>query len=257
MDELIVLGSSSGVPTGRRFSSAYALTAAGKSFLIDCGAPASTLLYRYGLDPFDIEAVFISHWHLDHIAGLGLFLLQNRQRPGKLSVYGPKGTMGKIRNMLSESFLTFDKFESFLNITNIKPGKKYKSGLISVKYFKTEHLEQAKYKANFGPKAVACGMIISGPGWRVVYSGDVRSPSELSAHIGRCDLLIHEMSHVRPEEVAEFAEAAKIPWVLVSHIALEYDRHPEKIIRAFSGRYSGRLTIAEDGTRLNLPVHGS
>ncbi len=57
-DELLVLGSASGQPTGRRFASAYALQAAGKLFLIDCGAPVSTLLYRYNLDPTDVQAVF-------------------------------------------------------------------------------------------------------------------------------------------------------------------------------------------------------
>jgi len=37
-DELLVLGSSDGLPNGRRFSSAYTLTVAGKLYLLDCGA---------------------------------------------------------------------------------------------------------------------------------------------------------------------------------------------------------------------------
>jgi ribonuclease Z len=92
-DELIVLGSSSGVPTKQRFPSAYALRVTGKLFLIDCGAPVSTLLYRYELDPLDVKAVFLSHWHMDHVAGLGMFLTQshNLKRKNSLRVYGPLG----------------------------------------------------------------------------------------------------------------------------------------------------------------------
>ena len=109
-DELLVLGSSSGQPTGRRFATAYALTVASKLFLIDCGAPVSTLLYRYDLDPTDVQAIFLSHWHVDHIANLGLFLSQNRllKRPSPLNIYGPRGTPSKTRRLLTDSFLLPD-----------------------------------------------------------------------------------------------------------------------------------------------------
>ncbi len=96
-DELLVLGSSSADPIQRRFSSAYALVVTGRLFLIDCGAPVSNLLYNYGFDAVDVQAVFLSHWHMDHVAGLGLFLTHNHQRHrlNKLTVYGPQGTRGK------------------------------------------------------------------------------------------------------------------------------------------------------------------
>ncbi len=253
-DELLVIGSSSGQPTGRRFPSAYALTAAGKLFLIDCGAPVSTLLYRYDLDPTEVQAVFLSHWHMDHVAGLGLFLTQNQllKRPNHLNVFGPRGTRGKIRRLLAASFQNYQEFTYDLNITNVKPPQKIKEALIRVKYFKTRHLEQVECKAEYGRKAVACGMVIDGPGWRIVYSGDLKSPHELSGYVDSCDLLIHEMTHHRPEAVADFAATANIPHVLVSHIGPEFDETPEKIAEAFEGRYAGKLTVAEDGTKIHL-----
>lgn len=253
-DELLVLGSSSGQPTGRRFASAYALTVAGKLFLIDCGAPVSTLLYRYDLDPTDVQAVFLSHWHMDHVAGLGLFLAQNQllKRPSPLNLYGPRGTRGKIGRLLTDSFLLPDEFCYELNVANVKPGKKIKEALLGVTFFKTRHLERTRYKTMFGRKAIACGMVINGPGWRIVYSGDLRSPTELSTYVEGCDLLIHEMTHQSPEDVADFVATAEVPHVLISHIDPEFDEEPEKIIEVFKGRYSGKLTVAEDGTRVQL-----
>jgi ribonuclease BN (tRNA processing enzyme) len=157
--------------------------------------------------------------------------------------------------LLTDSFLLPYELSYPLDVINIKPKKKhkYKEALIRVTYFKTQHLERSRYKTRFGRKAVACGMIITGPGWRLVYSGDLRSPKELASRVAGCDLLIHEMSHARPEEVASFATDAKIPHVLISHIDPEFDDEAsEKIIQAFKGRYSGKLTIAEDGTRVRL-----
>jgi ribonuclease Z len=253
-DELIVLGSSSGLPTRRRFAPGYALTAAGKLFLLDCGAPASTLLYRYDLDPVEVEAVFVSHWHMDHIANLGLFLSQNRllKRTSSLAIYGPRGTRGKVRRLLSDSFLLPDELGYKLTLTNIECNELYKEALLQVTYFKTQHLEKPKLKTQFGSKATACGMVIDGPGWRVVYSGDLTSPQELGPYIEGCDLLVHEMTHVDPEAVAEFAAAAKVPQVLISHIGPDFDEAPEKIVEAFAGRYRGKVSVAEDGTRVRL-----
>lgn len=253
-DELIVLGSGSSVPSRRRFTSAYALRVAGKLFLVDCGAPVTTLLYRYDLDPLDINAIFLSHWHMDHIAGLGLMLTQShhRQRSKKLTVYGPRGTKGKVKRLLDDVFYLVDDLQYELSLTNIKPGKSYEEALLRVTFFKTDHLNKPKQKTNFGPRAIACGMVLDGPGWRIVYSGDLSNTSELTSYVEDCDLLIHEVSGHRPEIIAEFADAAKIPYLLLSHIGPEYNETPEKIAAACAGRYRGQLIIAEDGTRLSL-----
>lgn len=191
---------------------------------------------------------------MDHVANLGLFLTQNRllNRPSQLNVYGPRGTRGKIRRLLAASFQDVADLGYELNVTNIKCPQKIKEALIRVEYFKTRHLEHVDCKAEYGRKAVACGMVITGPGWRIVYSGDLRYPEELSGYVDGCDMLIHEMAHHRPDDVADFAETANIPHVLISHIGPEFDETPGKIAEAFHGRFSGKLTVAEDGTKVTL-----
>lgn len=253
-DELIVVGSSSAIPTQRRFPSAYALNVTGKLFLVDCGAPVSTLLYRYNLDPIEVEAIFLSHWHIDHVANLGLLLSHNhqRRRSRKLQVYGPRGTRGKIWRLLNDSFMLPENLSYKLKATNIKPGIIYKQALLRTTFFETQHLDRPELKTHFGNKAIACGMILNGPGWRIVYSGDLASPDELAPYVKNCDLLIHEMAHHPPEVVARFAESAKIPHVLVSHIDPKFDDTPEKIEKAFAKHYSGNLIVAADGVRISL-----
>jgi ribonuclease BN (tRNA processing enzyme) len=154
--------------------------------------------------------------------------------------------------LLTDSFLLPNELSYPLKITNIKRKKRYKEALIRVNYFKTGHLETPGYKTRFGNKAVAYGLAIAGPGWRLVYSGDVGSPNDLAPYVANCDLLIHELTHVDPEEVADFAETTQVPHVLLSHLRPEFDDASEKIFELFTSRYSGRLTIAEDGTKVLL-----
>jgi ribonuclease BN (tRNA processing enzyme) len=191
---------------------------------------------------------------MDHVAGLGLFLTQNhlRKRPTPLTVYGPRGTRGKIRRLLRDSFLLLDELSYPLKVRNIKAQKKYKEALVEIDYFKTRHLERSRYKKRFGNKAVSYGMIITGPGWRVVYSGDLRSSLELAPYLDGCDLLIHEITHPSLEKLGEFIETTSVPHLLLSHIKPEQDEAPEKIGQILADRFSGQLTIARDGTKIQL-----
>ena len=64
------------------------------TFLIDCGVTTLIGMRRLGLQPNDIDTVFVSHLHGDHFGGLPWLLVDalyvsNRKRP--LVVTGPKG----------------------------------------------------------------------------------------------------------------------------------------------------------------------
>ena len=77
MMEIIFLG------TGDAFSKQYYQTNLLLRFndtnlLIDCGSTCSTSLYHLGIPLGEIQNVFISHLHSDHIGGLEELALQNR-----------------------------------------------------------------------------------------------------------------------------------------------------------------------------------
>ena len=90
MSELVVIGSASATPMPDRFCSTYALVAGPDTYLLDCGAPVSTLLYHVGLDPMAVNAVFLSHWHIDHVAGRPLLISQQNC----LGARDPSGSTG-------------------------------------------------------------------------------------------------------------------------------------------------------------------
>ena len=87
---LTVLGSSSALPTSKRFPSAHVLNVHEHFFLIDCGEGTQMQLRKYKIKISKINHILISHMHGDHIFGLpGLFSTFNLLgRKNDLFVYG-------------------------------------------------------------------------------------------------------------------------------------------------------------------------
>jgi ribonuclease Z len=93
-------GTAGSVPTARRGLPALLLRAGGDRILFDCGEGTQQQLLRsVGLP--DLDAVFITHYHLDHWLGLvGMiktFDLRGRERP--LAVHGPPGLKALIAGL--------------------------------------------------------------------------------------------------------------------------------------------------------------
>lgn len=89
---LTVLGSGDAFASGGRLQSGYVLGAGGWRALLDAGPTTLAALARTGTAPDAIDAVFISHLHGDHYAGLPFLLLDAlvaHPRRGPLGVYGP------------------------------------------------------------------------------------------------------------------------------------------------------------------------
>ena len=69
----------------------------GRAFLFDCG-DIHTLTPR---EAVKIEALFISHAHIDHMVGFGSLLRFFLYREKPLRIYGPVGTIARINGQLS------------------------------------------------------------------------------------------------------------------------------------------------------------
>src|ERR1043165_5180458 len=96
--KLTVLGSGTALPHPRRSSSAHWLDCEGGSLLLDISGPAIHRMAEEGCDWANLDAVWVSHFHLDHVGGLAPFLFgtkyapQTQARTKPFTVYGPRGT---------------------------------------------------------------------------------------------------------------------------------------------------------------------
>ena len=73
MTELVVLGGGQD-HAGCYSGSSYALVSDDRTYLLDCGEACAGRMGAFGVNPLSVRAVFISHMHYDHMAGLFNFL---------------------------------------------------------------------------------------------------------------------------------------------------------------------------------------
>lgn len=103
---LTILGSSSALPTSRRFPTAQVLNVHERFFLIDCGEGTQMQLRKYRFRLGRLNHILISHLHGDHVFGLfGLLSsLGLMGRDQDLHLFGPE----ELENVFLKHLEMFD-----------------------------------------------------------------------------------------------------------------------------------------------------
>ncbi len=119
--ELLFLGTAGSAPTASRGASATLVRRGGDRLLVDCGEGTQRQLLRSDAGLFDVEHVFLTHLHGDHVLGLpGMlktFTLRDRDLP--LVVYGPRGT----RALFAALRVLIGRLTYELQVSELEPGE--------------------------------------------------------------------------------------------------------------------------------------
>src|SRR5919112_5033979 len=98
--DVLFVGTAGSAPSARRSLPATLVRREGERLLFDCGEGTQRQLVR-SVGLVELEEVFITHFHADHVLGLpGMlktFSLRGRERP--LTVYGPPGLERMYRGL--------------------------------------------------------------------------------------------------------------------------------------------------------------
>ena len=87
-------GAGGPMPAATRSGPCVVVVAAGKLFMLDAGSNGIRNMGRMGFDIGQIEGVFLTHFHSDHIDGLGEVATLRWAGGGHnspLNIYGPEG----------------------------------------------------------------------------------------------------------------------------------------------------------------------
>jgi ribonuclease Z len=118
--DIVFLGTAGSMPTAQRAPAALLVRRGGDKLLFDCAEGTQRQLLRSSVGLLELEEVFVTHFHADHVLGLpGMFKtfsLRGRELP--LSVYGPHGLaelLGSLKRVVGK--LTYD-----LKLVELEPG---------------------------------------------------------------------------------------------------------------------------------------
>ncbi len=226
--KFIVLGSGTAVPHPQRSSSGYWLETSGNSILLDCSASAVHRMAQENLDWANLDAIWISHFHLDHVGGLAPFLFgtknapETRERRKPLRIFGAKG----LKKLL-ESFDKANDYKLFaqpfpLEIIEVEPLEKFEIlPETEAVALRTPHTEEslAIHIRDKNDKTI-------------VYTADTGFTKEIGTFAGGADLFVMECSFFKDkptEKHLELAEAmylvryAKPTRVVLTHFYAEWD----------------------------------
>ncbi|MCS7144359.1 MAG: MBL fold metallo-hydrolase [Archaeoglobaceae archaeon] len=223
------LGTGVSVPCEKRAQSSI-LIEEDLKVLVDLGCGAFLRLEELGIQPTEIDAVFITHNHLDHNGDLINLLKARWLMEGEgLHIYAPEGTKNFIESILNAYPYLRGKLKF----------KVHEEGIFEIGGFKVRALETIhtiESRAYVFEDSLAI-------------SGDTRAFPELMAV--ECEVMIHELSlpfgfkadfHTTPENLKENLSFCKAEKLYLTHLYPMTLAQKDKIIEFLDFN----VLIAED-----------
>ena len=261
MPSISFLGTGSGIPSADRYFTSMLLLVGGKHLLIEAGEPCVHLLRDRGNLIQNIDAVLITHGHVDHIGGLPA-LLQGAMMLGRskaLTVYLPEEMIGPVRAWIHALYLTEEGLGFPLDWQSWKDHEAVDLGEgIFVTPHSNNHLISC-YRTLPGADASrychAYSLVITSGEFRAIFSGDLSAASDLSPLLTLpVNVLVSELSHFEAKELAAVLEGADLHALCLVHLSGEYadDRSQLQELMEELLPHVGDVMIPEDGEVLDF-----
>lgn len=211
-------GSGGPMPSPRASGPCVVVVAGDQLFLVDAGANGPRNFARLGYPLGDIDAVFLTHFHSDHIDGLGE-LATLRWVTGDdltpLTVYGPEGVEGVIAGFNAAYTADFG-YRHDHHGDLVAPLSA--AGLAAVPFttpsdgelttvFSERGLTVEALRVDHAPVSPAVGYRFTYGGRTLLISGDTAQSDNIRRFAEGIDLLIHEA--LSPEIIGMMEDTAK------------------------------------------------
>jgi ribonuclease Z len=259
-----MLGTGAALVDPDRNHSSILITVRGRHYLFDCGHGATHQLVRAGIDPAEVDVVFLSHLHFDHIADFPFFMLSTWifGRQNVPVVVGPAETNRFVDHLFAsgafakdiEARAQYPQRQKNLDVLRpdvreCRPGLVFQDDLVKVTACHVEHIPR-EISPCFGLRMDTVD------GKSVVFSGDT-APCDRLVELARdCDLLIHECTF--PQKAIEFRSKAGIgTWAHTSPLDLgkiAVESRAKALVATHFGHFDTTSPVLKKHLAKHMPI---
>ncbi len=254
--KFIVLGSGSSTPHATRGSSGYWLETETGSLMLDFSATAIQTIAKENLDWANLDAIWISHFHLDHIGGLAPFLFgtkyasETQNRTKSLRIFSPKG-LKKILKQFDKAY-DYGLFEQPFSLEFIETQELTPFEILP-------NLEAITFSTPHTIESQAIRLTDKN-GKKIVYTSDTGYTKALGELAKNVDLFVCECSffenkptekHLELKEVLFLANLARPKKLMLTHLYPEFDSVDIlEETKMFANKFE--IIEAKDGLRIEV-----
>jgi ribonuclease BN (tRNA processing enzyme) len=256
--KLVVLGSGSAVPQAARSASGYWLETDAGRVLLDMSADVPHRMAAEGLDWTNVDAIWLSHFHLDHMGGLAPFLFGTRSAPEMktrvkpLRIYGPVGFIKILEAIDQSNHYRLLNQPFSVPLREVAPGEKFEFlPELQAETFSTPHTGES-----------LAIRLTDKSGTVLVYTSDTGYSESLCEFATGASLLLLECSfhrnkpiqtHLELSEAMEVARRSAPETLMLTHFFAEWDGIAiANIADAAKELWPGQTVAAFDGLRFEF-----
>lgn len=240
---LTVLGSAASYPDAGRACAGHLVQEGNTAVLMDCGNGVLSNLGRL-LDPTQLDAVFVSHCHIDHFADVYALQSALRYAPSgpmpPLPLYVPAGLFARMQAVLGKHGA--DELDAAFEVHELHPRETVTVGNVRVTPHPVEHVGEA------------FALVAEADGARLCYTSDTRFGSPVLEAARGADLLLAESTlppeyvdrapHMTPAQAATLAREAGVRTLVMTHLWPSVDRAEAETTAR--GIFGGRVVVATE-----------
>ncbi len=255
---LALCGTGSPFPDPTRAGPCSAVIAGERLFIVDTGEGSARNLGYMGIPASKIEAILLTHFHSDHIDGMGPFLLQRWglgtfQTP--TPVYGPTGVDEVVNGFRAAYVLDFGYRVAHHSPKIMPPGGSGGKGMPfalppvgqgdEVVVLDDKGLKITAFRVNHAPIDPAVGYRFDYKGRSLAISGDTKVAASLVAAAKGVDILVHEALQPRLVKLLEneFTSHQMANMAQVMHDIVNYHTTPEEAAQQAAAAGAGQLVL--------------
>ncbi len=247
--EITVLGSNGTYPTAARPTSGYLVRQRQTSIWMDAGFGTFMALCAE-LEPADIDAIFLSHSHLDHCIDLiayHRYAKYGTKRRAGLPVYVPEGLDDLFVGL---AFYSEQTLREVFDFRIVGPDSAVRIGEIDLTFERTNHPVPTN----------AVRMLAAGRSF--VYTADTGESEAVTELSEGVDVLLSEAAlqgpaadkgyahHLTAEEAGKMATQAGAGRLVLTHIGPSFDR--DRSISEAEAYFDGTVSLAVPGNRIQI-----